>query len=98
MHGPMRVIKFGQTHRRTGARRRFVIAQVADTTSAARQGSDVRTAERHSSAAMDAWRYKVQLGDDGVWSAFRPIEVTPDATEKQIRRAAVLHLAGRAMD
>ena len=92
MHPPMRVIKFSQTHRRTGARRRFIIAQFDDATGDLLPSSETETYA--PSEKTLAWRYKVQL-DDGVWSAFRPLDAAPDAAEQVIRMAAVRHLSGR---
>lgn len=95
MNGPLREIKFSQTHRRTGARRRFIIAQFDDAAGDPWRSGDAEVVIAAAPGeSSPSWRYKVQLGD-GVWSAFRPIEVAPNATEDAIRAAAVRHLSGR---
>jgi hypothetical protein len=94
MNGPLREIKFGQIHRRSGARRRFIIAQFADDAWDSGRNGDAHVATEAAGVDSHAWRYKVQLGD-GVWSAFRPIDVAPSATDDAIRAAAVRHFGGR---
>ncbi len=90
---PQRTIRFGQTHRRTGLRRRFIIAQVDELSPVdADGGADNTPAD---AAGMCTWHYKVKIGENGVWSAFRPFGVQVNATEEEIRAAAKDHLAGR---
>ncbi len=89
---PQRTIRFGQTHRRTGLRRRFIIAQVDHAASSDADGGDESTAEN---GGMCTWHYKVRIGENGVWSAFRPFDVLTTATDEEIRAAAKDHLAGR---
>ncbi len=79
---PLRTIRFGQTHRRTGLRRRFIIAQVDHGPSMPVDG-------------ICTWHYKVRIGENGVWSAFRPFDVQANATDDEVRTAAKDHLAGR---
>jgi hypothetical protein len=79
---PLRTIRFGQTHRRTGLRRRFIIAQVDHGPTKPVDG-------------MCTWHYKVRIGENGVWSAFRPFDVLANATDDEVRAAAKDHLAGR---
>jgi hypothetical protein len=91
---PQRTIRFGQTHRRTGLRRRFIIAQVDHSQSShADDGDDSTTG--NGADAMCTWHYKVRIGETGVWSAFRPFDVQVNATDEEIRAAAKDHLAGR---
>jgi hypothetical protein len=91
---PLRTIRFGQTHRRTGLRRRFIIAQVDEVPSIhADGGADSTTA--NAIGGMCTWHYKVKIGENGVWSAFRPFGVLASATDEEIRAAAKDHLAGR---
>ena len=94
---PLRTIRFAQTHRHTGLRRRFVIAQIDN--GPGDIAPDVLTRTTASPAHSNStWHYKVRIGDNGVWSAFRPISVPANATDEEIRTAAKRHMAGRIGD
>ena len=94
MTGPLRTIRFGQTHRRTGLRRRFIIAQIdhGSPNPAHDTGENGTGSETERSCS---WHYKVKIGDHGVWSAFRPFDAPTDATDEEVRTAAKRHVAGR---
>ena len=82
MQGPMREIKVSQIHRRTGARRRFVISQFDRTARTTQSATD-------SVGSPRAWHYIAQLGDDAVWSRFRRLNVAADATDEEVRAKAI---------
>jgi hypothetical protein len=93
----LREIRFSQTHRRTGTRRRFIIAQFEDAASQAPQ-SYLETELYSAPVGAPVWYYKVQIGDAGAWSAFRPLEVALDASDAEVRKIAAQHLAKPARD
>ena len=97
MSKSLREIRFSQTHRRTGTRRRFIIAQFEDAASQPPQ-SYLETELYSAAAGPLVWRYKVQIGDSGTWSAFRPLEVALDASDEDVRKSATQHLASPIWD
>jgi hypothetical protein len=76
----LREIRFSQTHRSTGARRRFVISQ-----------SDVADASPYR---PHAWRYVVQLGDGTPWTAFRTLDIKAGASDEDIQQQAIRDFNG----
>lgn len=94
MVAPLRTIRLGQTHRRTGIRRRFIIKQIdhGPPLPAQNGGAEGTRIETERSCS---WHYKVMTGDNGVWSAFRPLDAPVDATDNEVRAAAKCHVAGR---
>jgi hypothetical protein len=82
----MREITFSQTHRTTGARRRFVISQ-SDTGAEAVMPSRKRGHRAPSSPL--AWRYIAQLGDETPWTESRTLDAPGDASDEEIRKRAI---------
>jgi hypothetical protein len=94
MVAPLRTIRLGQTHRRTGIRRRFIIKQIDHGPPMPAHEPAAAGARRENEPSC-SWHYKVRTGDNGVWSAFRPLDAPADATDEEVRAAAKRHVAGR---
>lgn len=89
----MREIRFSQTHRRTGERRRFVIAQMDRTGMAPAAPAD--TGAFLSPVARSCWHYVAQLGDMP-WTEFRRLDASLDAPDAEVRRLAIRDFNVRA--
>ncbi len=45
-----------------------------------------------------AWRYIVQNGDDGPWTAFRRVPIAVEASDDEVVQAVMRYLAGPGWD
>jgi hypothetical protein len=98
MQGPMREIKVSQIHRRTGARRRFIISQFDRPARTAESAGASDRVATDSVGSPRAWHYVAQSGDDASWSRFRRLNVASDATDDEVRTKAIRDHIRRALN
>jgi hypothetical protein len=84
----MRELKFSQTHRTNGTRRRFVISQ-CDPAADAMTSDPEHNGPYLPAPGPLAWRYIAQVGDDSPWTELRWIDVKSDAPDAEIKKKAI---------
>jgi hypothetical protein len=83
----MREIRFSQTHRTTGERRRFVISQFVDTAPAPKTKRAAKSRDLDP-AGQIGWHYVAQTQHGAPWTDFRHLDVAVNAPDDVVRKNA----------
>lgn len=97
METPLREVAFSQTHRRTHRRRHIIVSQFnnAEDVTPTRRGE---TATRGIFGTGLSWHYRVQTGEDALWTTFRRVAIAADASDDEVVQTVVRYLAGPGWD
>lgn len=87
----LREIRFSQTHRTTGERRRFIISQFVDTAPSPTT-KRARKSQGLEPASQVGWHYVAQTQHGAPWTDFRHLDVAANAPDGEVRKNASRHL------